>query len=129
MNSTLGSVVPLAMFFITYFLMNVAIKISFETVHWYIPDANYSTEDLTRSKVPLLCGIMLLQGQVLNSSSSEVAQQAPSIKHQAPPILRRLKSILGFYFAPCLSTVSVAAWWQIGFKTPWDALVLFLASF
>ena len=68
-------------FGIIYFLMNVVIKISVETVHSYMSDTYYSTEDSTRSKVPLLCGIMLLQGQALNSSSSEVAQQAPSTKH------------------------------------------------
>ena len=61
--------------------MNVVIKISVETVHWYISDTYYSTEDSTRGKVLLLCSIILLQGQALNSSSSEVAQQAPSTKH------------------------------------------------
>ena len=74
----------LQVFVIIYLLMNVMIKISVETVHWYIPDANYSTEDSTRGKVPLLCSIMLLQGQALNSG--EVAK--------APPIQLGLKSIL-----------------------------------
>ena len=60
------------------------------------------------------CGIMLLvQGQALNSC--EVAK--------APPIQLGLKSIQLATFEHSLRSR------QIGFKTPWEALVLFLVRF
>ena len=79
-------------------------------LHWWMK----RIQCLLGANWPCCCGIMLLlQGQALNSC--EVAK--------APPIQLGLKSIQLATFEHSLRSR------QIGFKTPWEALVLFLARF